>query len=182
MAPTVEHWADRKYLDQPTTEKLVHSFISSRLDNMNCLLYGLPKIYLNKLKRVQYAAARLVTCMGRSDHMTPVLEKLHWLPINERIAYKLILITYKALHGLAPQYIADLLMPQNKSRTLRSTSKNLLFCPKSKSATYCDRRLCYIAPRLWNGLPESLKCADSLLTFKRELKTHLFCDAFNLQS
>ena len=110
--------------------------------------------------------------------MRPVLEHLHWLPIRERIDYKLLLITYKALNNLAPSYILDLLEPISHTRILRSSSKTDLKVPRSHCATYGDRCFSIAAPKLWNKLPESLKNSSSLDVFKKDLKTHIFKEAF----
>ena len=71
----------RRYLDAENTEQLVHAFITFRLDNCNSILYGLPDKELNKLQRIQNAAARLVSLTKKRDHITPVLFQLHWLPV-----------------------------------------------------------------------------------------------------
>ena len=168
----------RQFLDDATCEKLIHAFVTSKLDFMNSLLFGVPKVHLDKLQRVQYAAARLVTGTKRHEHMRPILYKLHWLPIRERIQYKLMLITYKALNNLAPAYISDLLHPLSHTRTLRSSSKKDLKVPRANSVTYGDRCFSTAAPKLWNKLPEKLKCAPSLNCFKHDLKTHIFREAF----
>ena len=168
----------REYLDDSTCEKLIHAFVTSKLDFMNCLLYGVPKIHLDKLQRVQYAAARLITRTRKYEHMTPVLRRLHWLPINQRITFKLMLITYKAQNDQAPSYISDLLQPVSHTRSLRSVTKRDLKVPRSKSVTYGDRCFSIAAPKLWNSLPSDIKSASSLTTFKRLLKTHLFKEAY----
>ena len=97
----------RQYLDKKASETLMHSFVSSHLDSFNSLLYGAPKYELHKLQRIQNTAARIVTKTKKFDHITPVLTDLHWLPIEFRIDYKLLLLTFKALNGLAPQYMMD---------------------------------------------------------------------------
>ena len=96
----------RKHLAQDDCERLVHAFITSKLDSRNSRLYGLPaSCQLEKLQRVQNTAARLVTQEGKFEHISPILHKLHWLPLKDRIDFKLSLITFKALHGHAPIYI-----------------------------------------------------------------------------
>ena len=77
----------RKYLDNNSTERLVHAFITSRLDCCNSLLTGLPDNDLQKLKKLQNASARLVTRSKRNEHITPTLERLHWLQVSHRIKY-----------------------------------------------------------------------------------------------
>ena len=77
-----------KYLDQPSTERVVHVFVSSYLDYCNSVLYGLPAKQLSKLQCLQNSAARLVTKAKRRDYITPVLRQLLWLPINQRIVLR----------------------------------------------------------------------------------------------
>ena len=81
-----------------SVEILDHAFVSSKLDYCNSLLYNIPKYALNKLQFVQSAAARLITCSRKYGHITPILIDLHWLPIAERIKFKILLLTFKALH------------------------------------------------------------------------------------
>ncbi|KAK3754550.1 hypothetical protein QZH41_005583 [Actinostola sp. cb2023] len=84
----------RKYLSQDDCERLqIHAFITSKLDSCNSILFGLPNTELDKLQRVQNAAARLVTRAKKTDHITPTLQRLHWLPVKARIVFKILLIT-----------------------------------------------------------------------------------------
>ena len=108
----------RRYLDAENTEKLVHAFITSRLDNCNSILYGLPDKELNKLQRIQNAAARLVSLTKKRDHITPVLFQLHWLPVRQRIIFKLLRLTFKTLNGQSAAYISDLVTLYQPQRTL----------------------------------------------------------------
>ena len=85
----------RSLLDQSATEKLVHAFVTSRLDYCNIVLYGCPEFQLNKLQSVQNAAARLVRRQNKSAHITPILRDLHWLGVRERIIFKVLLTVYK---------------------------------------------------------------------------------------
>ena len=82
----------RKHLSRDSSETLIHAFTSSRLDYGNNLLYGLPRVQINKIQRVQNAAARLIFEQPKFCHMTPVLSQLHWLPIRYRIEFKILLI------------------------------------------------------------------------------------------
>ena len=110
----------RVYLSTSDIQTLVHAFITSKLDNCNSLLYGLPKFLIDRLPNVQNCAARLVTGSKKYDHITPLMKQLHWLPISQRIIYKIVLITYKSLNGSAPHYINNMLKPYTPSANLRS--------------------------------------------------------------
>ena len=102
-------------------KSLVHAFVTSRLDYCNSLLYGLPSSQLAKVQRVQNAAARVVCRLPKFCRITPVLQELHWLPIKFRIQFKILVITFKAIHGMAPDYICNLISIKKKSRyNLRS--------------------------------------------------------------
>ncbi len=94
----------RNMLPVSDAEKLVHGFMTSRLDYCNALLGGCPASSINKLQVVQNAEARVLTRSKKYNHITPILQSLHWLPIKFRISYKILLLTYKALNGLAPAY------------------------------------------------------------------------------
>ena len=164
----------RKYLNNKDCEKLVHAFVTSRLDCCNSILYGLPDSELAKLQQIQNTAARLVVRLKKCDHITPVLQKLHWLPVKSQINYKILLLTYKALNGLAPSYLSELLDIYCPSRNLRSSSKLLLTTKKTNTVNYGDRAFSICAPKLWNNLPLHIRRAKSLSSFKSQLKTHLF--------
>ena len=166
--------AIRKYLSQQDTQTLIHAFISSRLDFCNSLLYGLPACLISKLQKIQNTAARIVTGGRKYDHKTPILRDLHWLPVQQRIVFKLLLFTYKALHEQAPKYITDLVTPYAPIRNLRSSSQLLLKVPNSKLLSCGDRSFQVAAPRLWNSLPFNVRTCPSLDIFKQKLKTVLF--------
>ncbi len=107
-------------LSMSNAETLIHAFMTSRLDYCNALLGGCSARLINKLQMVQNAAARVLTRTRKYDHISPVLSTLHWLPTKHRIDFKILLITYKALNGLAPQYLSELLSHYSPSRPLRS--------------------------------------------------------------
>ncbi len=167
----------RPALTDKAAECLIHAFISSRLDCCNSLYTGLPLSTLDKLQDVQNAAARLLTRTRQNEHITPILQRLHWLPIIYRIQYKVLLLVYKALNGLAPQYIEELLQYRNARPGLRSAGR-LLDVPRTRTVTYGDRAFCTVGPRLWNSLPMDLKTTPSINSFKTNLKTYLINLAF----
>ena len=95
----------RKYLDSHSTGRLIHAFIPWRIDNCKSLFCVLPVVEIAKLQRVQNAAARLVTGSKRTEHITPTLRNVYWLPVEQRIKFKTALLVYKALNGMSPSYI-----------------------------------------------------------------------------
>ena len=109
---------NRRYSEKQAAEKLIHAFVGSILDYCNSLLVGIPETSLAKLQRVQNITARILTGTRKYDHMTPVIYKLHWLPVKYRIEYTFILMTHRALNGLAPNYLQDLLQVYQPARSL----------------------------------------------------------------
>ena len=170
----------RKFLDNESIKTLVNALITSRLDYCNSLLFGTPATHLLKLQRVQNTAARLICNMSRFDHITPTLIHLHWLPVKFRIDFKILLITFKVIHGLAPEYLHELICVKAPSRYhLRSNDQLLLSQPKFKSLkTLGDRAFISAAPNLWNSLPNDIRSAKTVDHFKKLVKTHLFKIAF----
>ena len=164
----------RNHLDMKTTEMLVHAFVSSRIDSCNSLLYGLPDCQLNKLQRIQNSAARLITRSKKFTHITPILHQLHWLPVKSRINFKVLLLTFKCVHGIAPTYLQDLINMYTPSRSLRSSSMSLLLSPSVSTKSYGHRSFQFSAALLWNNLPTYIKEAQTVTSFKTLLKHHLF--------
>ena len=165
----------RKYLSRRVCETLVNALITSHLDYCNSLLYRSPSSLLARLQRVQNSAARLIYNVSRTSSSSPLLINLHWLPVKHRILFKILLITYKAIHSLAPEYIIQLRQVKSSNRTLRSSNGILLKHSTIKSSkTLGDRAFTLAAPVEWNLLPPSIRNASSILLFKKLLKTHLF--------
>ena len=169
----------RKYLSFHTAETLVHAFVSSRLDFCNSLLFGLPKQTLKKLQHVQNVAARIVTLTRKYEHITPVLYNLHWLPIEERIIFKMLLMTFKCLMGLAPTYLSDMIKRYVPRRNLRSMNGHRLVDVNYTLRNYGCRAFSVASPQLWNALPLDIRSCNGISEFKRKLKTHLFRKAFS---
>ena len=128
----IEYGKIRNCLSQNEADILVLAFISSKLDFCNALLYGLPWSVLDRLQYVQNFATHLVSRTQSSEHtcITPVLYQLPWLPIKQWIAYKILLLMYNAMNGMAAKYIVDLLDCYNPTRQLRSSSSNPIFITK----------------------------------------------------
>ncbi len=161
-------------LSMSNAEMLIHAFMTSRLDYCNALLGGCSARLINKLQMVTNAAARVLTRTRKYDHISPVLATMHWLPIKHRIDFNILLITYKALNGLAPQYLNELLSHYSPLRPLRSQNSGHLILPRISKSTAGGRSFFYLVPKLWNNLLNTDWEADTLCQFKSRLKTHLF--------
>ena len=169
-------------IDSQTAEKLVHAFVTSRLDYCNSLLYGIQNYQLDKIQSVQNAAASLITRTKKFEHITPVLFKLHWLPVKERIKFKIILLTFKILSGNCPDYLMSMIDIQTPGRTLCSSNKLLLTRRDTRYTTtnYGFRAFSVASPILWNDLSFDVTVRDcSIASFKRLLKTCLFRDCYS---
>ena len=140
----------------------------------NSLLAGLPSSSLNRLQAVQNAAARLLMKKKKFDHITPILTELHTLlPVRKRIQFKVLLLTFKALHDRSPGYISSLI-EERKLRPGLRTSGLSLRVPITRLKTYGDRAFSGRCSKTLNSLPVILRQLDDLETFKADLKTHLF--------
>jgi hypothetical protein len=166
----------RRHLGRDITHRLVCAFVLSRIDYCNALFAGLPASTLAPLQRVQNAAARLVCNLKWSSHITPALKELHWLPIKQRICYKLSTIVHKCVNHQAPAYLTQLftLTADIETRSsLRSASDGKLAIPRTK-LRFGDRAFSVAGARQWNSLPAELRNIDDFAVFKSKLKTYLF--------
>ena len=121
--------------------------------------------------------ARLICNESKYCHLTSLLMELHWLPIELRIEFKIILIVFKIFKGLAPSYLSSLITrkPESRYNLRNSSDKTLLSYPSFKSkATIGDRAFIFAAPKLWNNLPRDIRESSSINSFKSKLKTFLF--------
>lgn len=170
----------KHHLNKDSLHVLVQAFVISRLDYANALYYGIPEYLLLKLQRVQNMAARLICGIDYTDHITPTLMALHWLPIEQRIVYKICVLTFKCLHDTGPEYLRDILRWNTSTRTLRSTNNRTLHIPRSNNKYAGDRSFRVSAPRLWNTLPLYIREMQTLSEFKSKLKHHLFKQAYSI--
>ena len=157
----------RDFIDDDTSKLLAPSLILTHLDYANCLLFGLPANSIEKLQRVQNWAAKVVLKRSKYDSSKDALRELHWLPVQERIKFKILCMVFKCLNNMAPQYLANLLSLKQFSRTTRSSHTVLpLTEPFTKKSTFASRAFSVAGPSLWNELPCSIKSIDNFNAFK----------------
>ena len=171
----------RQQLGRDVTSQLVSAFVLSRLDYCNAVFAGLPASTLAPLQRVLHSAARLVLELRPRDHVTPALRQLHWLPIVQRIDYKLCMLVHKVSVGHAPKYLSDLLTAYSdvsSKSALRAYSSGDYIIPRT-NLKLGERAFSVAAPRAWNRLPTAIKLMRCTNTFKRNLKTFLFNIAYS---
>ena len=162
-------------LTTEATKLAVHTLVTTRLDYCNSLLIGINKSLETRLQDVQRTSARVITKRRKFDSITPELINLHWLPIKQRIQFKVLVMVYKAHHNQAPNYISNMLQIQPVRRRLRSSTSSPKFVePRTHCVTFADRSFSCYGPKIWNKLPDSIKVAESIITFRRLLKFHLF--------
>ena len=164
----------RHCLDDQTASLIAHALISSRLDYANSVLLGAPNYVIDKLQRIHNSLARIVLQSDSLAHSEPLLQQLHWLPIQSRIHFKLATITNKTLSTNSPQYLASLIHYHQPVRSLRSCDQHYLL-PTPSSTNFGSRSFRCSAPAIWNSIPLEIRSSQTLDTFKRNLKTHYFC-------
>ena len=162
----------RHYLTESSSKTLITSTVITRLDYCNSVYIGLPQKSLHRLQLTQNSAARTIQRIHRYHHITPVLQQLNWLTINCRCQFKILVLTFKALHSQTPQYICELLNWYTPSRPLRSASTTSLVPNRNRTVRYGRRLLDTSAAALWNTMPEELRNAVNVVHFKRLLKRH----------
>ena len=159
----------------------MHALVTSTLDFGNAALFGITGTLLHRLEMVQRAAARVVLCIDRRDHrsMTAALRELHWLPIAQRIEFKVLTLMHGAVHNSTPLYLSDRISTYTPARTLRSESQSLAVVPRINLERYGRRAFSCAGPTLWNALPLNLRTQQDPARFRRDLKTYLFNVAYS---
>ena len=160
----------RKFLTVSDIQSFVQAVIVSRLDNCNSLFYGIQESEISRLQRMQNSCARLIYGRRKHDHVTDLFRELHWLPVKQRIIFKILLFVFKIFLDICPKYLKECVqIIDNDSRTL--------FIPRVKTV-YGERAFSNSAPRLWNALPLPLRKSETVEYFKAHLK-HLLFSNFN---
>jgi len=170
----------RRSVSQQVLRSLVTSPVLTPLDYGNATLAGLPSSQLNRFQSMMNAAAWLVFSARKSEHITPLFHDLHWLRVPQRIEFKLAVLAYRCLHGMALPYLACELRRVadiDSRRRLRSASTSALEVPSTHHVTIGDRAFGIAAPRVWNTLPADVTSLSSLPVFKRHLKTFLYTNS-----
>ncbi len=161
----------RKFLNQKETNTAAHAFVTSILDYGNSLFYGISGYLIDKMQVLQNAAVRAVVKKRKFDKISKDRMKLNWLPVEARIKFKYLLMTWKCVHGKAPCYLQDLL---KANTSIRTQYHNTFLVPKINNETQGRIAFAKAAPSLWNALPEHIRKIDKIETFKKMVKTHLF--------
>jgi len=170
----------RRSADEEVTKRLVTVLVLTRLDYCNAVLAGLSESTIRPMQRVQNAAALLITDTKTSDHITPVLMHLHWLPIKSQILYKLCLLMHLIHTNQRPAYLAEMveLSATYSSRSgLRSASRLQYRMPALKTK-FGERAFSHGGPAAWNSLPDYIQFESNTQLFKKLLKTYLFTLSF----
>ena len=166
----------KRFLDHDTLHSVVRALVLSRLDYGNALLYGAKSKDLDRLQSLQHKAVKLIFSAARRDSPSPLMHKLHWLPVRERINFKVCLYIFKCLEGSAPEYLINLIslrQPHTGPVTRSSMDKTQIttYVGRNKIG---DRAFQAAAPRLWNCLPRNIREACSVTSFKKLLKSHYY--------
>ena len=167
----------RDSLPDDVARTVACSIVSSRLDYCNALYAGMSTDNFKKLQRVQNTLARVILQQRKFDHITPSLIHLHWLPIQQRVNFKLATLTFKIVHTQQPAYLSDLLSLYEPSRQLRSSSQTLLYRHRSRTIL-ATRSFKHTSVAIWNSLPAHIRNLSSITSFRSHLKSFLFRAAF----
>ena len=162
------------------TDPAACSLILSRIDYCNAVLHGAPSYSIKKLQRVLNNAARIVLEAPRRSHASPLVRTLHWLPVQQRIDYKVALLTFRVRITSTPSYLRLLIQDREHGRNLRSTTTTL--CQPFTTTIFAKHAFRCSAPAVWNSLPKTVISSDSVAVFKPRLKTFLISQAFSSSS
>ena len=169
-------------LDFDLRKQLIHCLVFSKLDYCNGLLYGLPDYQIKRLQKVQNSCVRFLfgKRVGKWESLKPFLKEAHFLPVKQRIDFKIALMTFKCINNIAPTYLKNCIKVKDQSlKSLRNENDYfLLNVPPIPNYKRTDRSFCYAAPSVWNNLPYNMRTCTDISIFKKQLKTFLFERAF----
>ena len=171
----------RRFLTSTATATLVTAFVLSRIDYCYSLLFGSTHDVTSHLQRIQNYAARVILRLPKSSSITIHLKSLHWLPVKARSTFKIACLCYHSHSSTAPSYVTDMLHRKPfHTRNTRSSSYTmpLLNRHAHSKATLGDLSFSFASSSVWNSIPNDVRCAQSLSSFKSRLKTYLFCSAY----
>ena len=173
----------RRFLTSTATATLASAFVLSRIDYCNSLLFGSAHDVTFHLLRKQNYAARVILRLPMSSSITIHINSLHWLPVKVRSTYKIACLCYHCHSSTAPSYVTD--MPHRKPLHTRNTHSSsytmpLLNRPAHSKATLGDRSFSFTSSSVWNSIPNDVRCAPSLSSFKSPLKTYLFRSVYKV--
>ena len=164
---------------------MANTNVSSRVDYRNSLFRSLSKFNLCKLQCIQNSAARIVSNTSRYTSITPVLKKLHWLPVEQRIVFKTATLVYKYLHTGFPRYFAPYLSSYSSFYSTRHSQSggNFLVIPKFYPSVHTSVKqfgnsFAFDAPTVWTAIPDEIRTSPSLASFRKQLKTYLYSKAY----
>ena len=168
----------RQFISEDVCKNAVQALVISRLDYCSSLYASLPQYEIDRLQRLQNRAARLITRTSISQHITPILHNLHWLPVDCRIVFRILVLVYRCFNKSSPTYLQELLQIYCPTRTLRSSSDGSLLVIPRNQRNIGKQAFSVSGPTLWNSIRIELRHAQSLSAFKRGLKTSLFRQHF----
>ena len=152
---------------------LVHAVSTSRLDYCNSLFINMSRANMYKLQKVQNAAARLVVRKRKREGVSKVLKELHWLPVESRVIFKILLLVYKCVTGKCSEnLVSKITFKRYNCRPM----DYLLLETRKVSTKYGRRTFEYAGPRLWNALPLHIRTEEVIERYKKQVKTLLFQD------
>jgi hypothetical protein len=168
----------RPLLTMDAAKTIACSVVAGRLDYCNALLSGTSAGNIDRLQRAQNALARVVCQAPWSASATELRRSLHWLPIRQRVVYKLAVLTFRTRSTGVPSYLASFIADYAPLRHLRS-SDQLLLREMKISLTMATKVFSVSAPKIWNSLSYDCRSAPSINAFKSRLKTELFDIVYN---
>ena len=171
----------RTFIPESQFATLIHAFITSRLDFCNSFFFALPDNLVSRLQIIQNSCAKCITGTNLYSSATEARIKLHWLPIRHRSKFKISIMAHKTVHHphLIPSYISQSFTTSKHARTTRFNLANTLVSNfKCRLKTVGGRSITSTLPDVWNSLPSYLRDPSSTSSFKSQLKTHLFREAY----